>query len=123
MLKSKANVVGLHPMFGPTVDSFKSQTIIVCPARVEDHLLHRLIAIFRHEGARCTITTPEEHDRMMAVVQGLTHYVTLCMAESIRRLGMDIETTKEFTSPVYQIELSLIGRLLSQDPDLYADIL
>ncbi len=60
---------------------------------------------------------------MMAVVQGLTHYVTLCMADSIRRLGMDIEATQEFTSPVYQIELSLVGRLLSQDPDLYADIL
>ena len=123
MLKSKANVVGLHPMFGPTVGSLKSQTIIVCPARVEDHLLHRLIAIFRAEGARCTIATPEEHDRMMAVVQGLTHYVTLCMAESIRRLGLDIGETKEYTSPVYQIELSLVGRLLSQDPDLYADIL
>ena len=60
---------------------------------------------------------------MMAVVQGLTHYVTLCMADSIRRLGMDIADTRKFTSPVYQIELSLVGRLLSQDPDLYADIL
>jgi len=123
MLKSKANVVGFHPMFGPTVGSLKSQTIIVCPARVEDHLLHRLVGIFGKEGARCTMTTPEKHDRMMAVVQGLTHYVTLCMADSIRRLGMDIEATREFTSPVYQIELALVGRLLSQDPDLYADIL
>jgi len=60
---------------------------------------------------------------MMAVVQGLTHYVTLCMAESIRRLGVDIDATEEFTSPVYQIELALVGRLLSQDPELYADIL
>jgi prephenate dehydrogenase len=123
MLKSKANVVGLHPMFGPTVGSLKSQTVIVCPVRVEEHLLHKLVRIFRNEGARCTMTTPEEHDKMMAVVQGLTHYVTLCMADSIRRLGMDIGATREFTSPVYQIELSLVGRLLSQDPDLYADIL
>jgi prephenate dehydrogenase len=123
MLKSEANVVGLHPMFGPSVSSLKSQTIIVCPARVEEHLVHRLMAVFRAEGARCTPATPEEHDRMMAVVQGLTHYVTLCMADSIRRLGMDIEATREYTSPVYQIELSLVGRLLSQDPDLYADIL
>lgn len=123
MMKSEADVVGLHPMFGPTVSSLKKQTIIVCPARVEDKRLKNLIAIFRKEGARCTIATPEEHDRMMAVVQGLTHYVTLCMAESIRRLGINIENTQEFTSPVYQIELSLVGRLLSQDPGLYADIL
>lgn len=123
MMRSAADVVGLHPMFGPTVSSLKSQTIIVCPVRVQDPELHELVAVFQNEGARCTMTTPEEHDKMMAVVQGLTHYVTLCMADSIRRLGMDIVATREFTSPVYQIELSLVGRLLSQDPDLYADIL
>ncbi len=59
----------------------------------------------------------------MAVVQGLTHFVTICMADSIRRMGIDIQKTEEFMSPVYQIELGLFGRLLSQDPALYADIL
>ena len=123
MLKSKAEVIGLHPMFGPTVHSLKQQTIIACPARAKQESVDTLLAVFRAEGAVCTITTPEEHDRMMAVVQGLTHFVTLCMAESIRRLGTDVKRTKSFMSPVYQIELSLAGRLLSQDPDLYGSIL
>lgn len=123
MLASKAHVIGLHPMFGPTVKTLKHQTIIVCPARADETHLHNLLSIFRAEGAECTLTTPEQHDRMVAVVQGLTHFVTLCMADSIRRLGIDIEKTQAFTSPVYQIELSLVGRLLSQDPALYADIL
>jgi prephenate dehydrogenase len=123
MLKTKAQVIGLHPMFGPTVASLHHQTIIVCPARADESRLHALLSIFRGEGAECTLATPEQHDRMMAVVQGLTHYVTLCMAESVRRLGIDIGTTQAFTSPVYQIELALVGRLLGQDPDLYGDIL
>lgn len=123
MLASKAQVIGLHPMFGPTVRSLAGQTIIICPARADPSVLYSLIATFREEGAECTITTPEAHDRMMAVVQGLTHFMTLTMADSIRRLGIDIEKTKAFTSPVYQMELGVVGRLLSQDPDLYADIL
>jgi prephenate dehydrogenase len=123
MLESKASVIGLHPLFGPTVPSLRHQTIIVCPARATDETLRSLLSLFYHEGAKCTLATPEQHDRMMAVVQGLTHFVTLCMADSVRRLGLDIETTRAFTSPVYQIELSLVGRLLSQDPSLYADIL
>lgn len=123
MLRSKAEVIGLHPMFGPTVHSLRHQTIIVCPARCNDTALHDLLAIFRQQEAECTITTPEAHDRMMAVVQGLTHFVTLCMADSLRRLGIGIGKTEAFTSPVYQIELSLMGRLLSQDAALYADIL
>jgi prephenate dehydrogenase len=123
MLESKADVIGLHPMFGPTVSSLRSQTIIVCPARADESRTGALLKVFRAEGATCTITTPEEHDQMVAVVQGLTHFVTLCMADTIRSLGVDIRATQEFTSPVYQIELSLMGRLLSQDSGLYADIL
>jgi len=123
MLQSDAQVIGLHPLFGPTVQSLRRQTIIVCPARAEEHIVLSLLALFSREGAQCTLTTPEHHDRMMAVVQGLTHFVTLCMADSVRRLGIDIESTRAFTSPVYQLELSLVGRLLSQDPSLYADIL
>jgi prephenate dehydrogenase len=123
MLKTDAQVIGLHPLFGPTVQSLRHQTIIVCPARADEEVVSSLITVFSNEGAGCTIATPDQHDRMMAVVQGLTHFVTLCMADSIRRLDIDINTTRAFTSPVYQIELSLVGRLLSQDPSLYADIL
>lgn len=123
MLESRAQVIGLHPMFGPTVSSLRHQTIVVCPVRTDEDTLGKLLAILKAEGAECTVTTPDAHDRMMAVVQGLTHFVTLCMADSVRRLGIDIETTRAFTSPVYQIELALVGRLLSQDPSLYADIL
>lgn len=123
MLRSEADVIGLHPMFGPTVKSLRQQTIIVCPARTSEARLHDLLAIFHAEGAACTITTPEQHDRMMAVVQGLTHYMTLCMADTVRRLGINLEKTADFTSPVYQIEISVMGRLLSQDAGLYADIL
>ena len=123
MLRSKAEVIGLHPMFGPTVSSISGQTIVMCPARAADATLDQLKSIFLKEGAVCTIATPEDHDRIMAIVQGLTHFVTICMADSIRRLGVDIQETEKFMSPVYQIELSLMGRLLSQDPALYADIL
>ncbi len=123
MLASAADVIGLHPMFGPTVSSIKGQTIIACPARGSGSRTEAFLTIFRAEGAKVTIATPAEHDKMVAVVQGLTHFVTLTMARTLRRLDIDIRATQEFTSPVYQIELALVGRLLSQDPALYADIL
>jgi prephenate dehydrogenase len=123
MLKSEADVIGLHPMFGPAVKSLRNQTIIVCPARAGAARVAALVAVFEAQGAVCTIATPEEHDRTVAVVQGLTHFVTLCVADTVRRLGVDLRKTEQFESPVYQIELSLVGRLLSQDPALYAGIL
>jgi prephenate dehydrogenase len=123
MLASRAEVIGLHPMFGPTVPSLLRQTIIMCPERCREETRKNMVEIFEQEGARVTFSTPMEHDRIMAVVQGLTHFVTLSMAETMRRSEMSPGRTEEFTSPVYQIELGLVGRLLSQDPELYADML
>lgn len=123
MLRSPAQVVGLHPMFGPTVPSFHGQTIIVTPARCTEEALAPLLTLFRGEGARITITSPDTHDRMMAIVQGLMHFVTLSMAETMRRSGVSPEDTFPYMSPVYRIEMGLIGRLLAQDARLYGDIM
>ncbi len=123
MLESDAMVIGLHPMFGPTVPGITGQTIIATPARCSFQARDSLLGIFESQGARITLTTPDEHDRMMAIVQGLTHFVTLTIAETMRKSGIDPKETMRFTSPVYQIELGLVGRLLAQDQSLYADIL
>jgi prephenate dehydrogenase len=123
MLRSSAEVIGLHPMFGPGIASLQGQTIIACPVRCRKETADEIFCTFAHQGARVVITTPEEHDRMMAVIQGLTHFSTLCMAETMRRIGIDIDEALRCTSPVYRIEIGLIGRLLGQDPNLYADML
>jgi prephenate dehydrogenase len=123
MLESAASVIGLHPMFGPSIPSLRGQTIIATPARCSPGTAASLLSIFEREGAKITFSTPEEHDRIMAVVQGLTHVVTLTVAGTMRRLGTTPADTEPFMSPVYQIEMGLVGRLLSQDPDLYGDIL
>lgn len=123
MLASRAEVIGLHPMFGPGAASLRGQTIVVTPARCSPETLERLLSIFRDQGAAITISTPEEHDRMMAVIQGLTHFGTLAKAEAIRRIGTDVAETLTYTSPIYRIEMGLVGRILAQDAGLYGDIL
>ncbi|MDD1644727.1 MAG: prephenate dehydrogenase/arogenate dehydrogenase family protein [Methanomicrobiales archaeon] len=123
MLASRAQVIGFHPMFGPAVNGLRNQTIIATPARCREETAERLYRTFRAEGARVTVTTPEAHDRLMAVIQGITHFSTLCIAGAMQTLGTDIGEALAATSPVYRIQLDLVGRLLSQDPALYADIL
>jgi len=123
MIESDADVIGMHPMFGPTADSLQGQTIVITPGRCKDEQVRMLSDLFSSQGARVTVTTPEHHDRMMAVIQGLTHFKALVMAETMRRLGITPEETELFMSPIYRIETSVAGRILAQDPMLYADIL
>lgn len=123
MLTSKARVIGLHPMFGPTVGTIWGQTIVATPARCNEDDFRFFRTIFEGQGARVTVTTPEQHDRMMAVIQGLTHFKAILLAGTMRRLGISPADTELFMSPVYRIETGIAGRLLAQNPDLYADIL
>jgi len=132
MLKSEAQVMGLHPMFGPSLSSIKGQTIVATPVRCSESDKEFLFDIFRNEGASVCIMTPGEHDRVMSIVQGLVHFATLSVAEAVRNTleksdksgdKLTLDTVISVMSPVYRIEMGLIGRILGQDAGLYGDIL
>ena len=67
MLESKAQVIGLHPMFGPTVSSIIRQTIVMCPARVTGTTLSDFRDIFLREErsapSRPRGARPDDGDR------------------------------------------------------------
>jgi len=123
MRRSAAPAVGLHPIFGPGLDTIAGQTVAVTPATATEAQYGALIAVLEAAGARLAFTTPERHDELMAVVQGLAHALSLVLAGTMRGLGADLDELLGFMSPVYRIELGLVGRLLAQDPALYGPIL
>jgi prephenate dehydrogenase len=117
----RGEVLGMHPMFGPTVASLLRQKWVLCPVRpgrwsrwLEGELGKLGLELLRSE--------PRAHDRMMSAVQVLVHFHTLVMGEALRRAGLGVEESLRFTSPIYRIELAVVGRLFGQDPDLYAEI-
>ena len=115
-------VLGLHPMFGPTVDSMLRQKVVVCDVK-SGPLGAWLRQEIGHLGAELVESDPLTHDRMMAVVQVLVHFNTIVTGEALRRSGASVEESLVFTSPIYRLELAFVGRLFAQDPKLYAEIL
>ena len=118
---AKCEVIGMHPMFGPNVSSFKNQTIILCPARTK-RWLKWIIEIFEKNDAKIKIITPEKHDKIMSIIQGLNHFSTLTVAHAMKSLGKNFEEIKEYTSQIYNLRMMMIARILNQDHGLYANI-
>ncbi len=122
MLSStQAQVVGTHPLFGPFTDSIKGQNVIICPGR-GTAWLKWVEEEFQSKGAVVKRMDPISHDRNMAVVQGLTHFLTVCMGRTLQKMNMVPDEAKSCSTPVFRLNIDLIGRLFSQDPDLYASI-
>src|SRR5659263_208997 len=79
-------VVGTHPLFGPREASIEGQTMVLCQGRGE-RWFQWLQDFLNQAGARVKITTAAEHDRLMAVVQGLAHFILIAFGTVIRDLG------------------------------------
>lgn len=116
-------VLGTHPMFGPTMPTLRGQTIILTPAeRKTGKWLPEIQSLFESDGAHIEILDADEHDEIMAVVQALTHFAYIGIGAALKALDFDVERSRRFMSPVYEIMIDFVGRILDQNPELYASI-
>lgn len=118
-------VLPTHPMFGPFISTIAWQIFVLTPLNSEDKNDERYIFLknfLENKGAKVVEETPEEHDKMMAVVQGLTHFNMFVLADTMKNLDFDIEKSFSFVSPIYKIMISSVGRYIGQNPKLYGDI-
>lgn len=114
-------IIGTHPMFAPSIKSMQAHVIIFTPVK-EGHWLPIIKELFEESGANVEIADAGQHDRMMAVIQGLTHFAYIAIGATLKEIDFDVEGSRKFMSPVYEIMLDFVGRILAQNPELYAMI-
>lgn len=115
-------VVGLHPMFGPDVSGLVKQVIAVCHGRNQEQyqwLLDQL-ALW---GAVLYESEAENHDHAMSFIQVMRHFSTFVYGAHLQQEQVDLDQLLKFSSPIYRLELAMVGRLFAQNPSLYADII
>jgi len=115
-------VVGFHPMFGPDVGSLAKQVVVVCHGR-QSQDYQWLLEQIQIWGARLVEAEPERHDKAMQLVQAMRHFSSFVYGLNLYKEEADIESLLQFSSPIYRLELAMVGRLFAQSPELYADII
>ena len=118
----KGPVVGLHPMFGPDAPGMIKQVVVACEGRYSEQY-QWLIEQMRIWGATIHNSTAKEHDEAMAYIQVMRHFNTFVYGEHLRGEDPDLNSLTMFSSPIYRLELAMVGRLFAQSPQLYADII
>ncbi|MDU6412042.1 MAG: bifunctional chorismate mutase/prephenate dehydrogenase [Yersiniaceae bacterium] len=115
-------VLGLHPMFGPDVGSLAKQVVVYCDGREPD-AYQWLLEQLQVWGARLHRISAVEHDQNMAFIQALRHFATFAYGLHLAEENVQLEQLLALSSPIYRLELAMVGRLFAQDPQLYADII
>lgn len=115
-------VIGLHPLFGPTTSTMDKQIIVVTPGRNLPSC-QWLIDQFSAWGTIILQVNAQEHDEIMSIVQTVRHFATFAFGQFLCHKQIDLSRTIEFSSPIYRLELGMVGRLFAQDPSLYSEII
>lgn len=115
-------VVGLHPMFGPDVTNLVKQTIITCEGRYPEKYqwLMDQLAVW---GAKIHPVTAQAHDQAMSTVQVMRHFSTIAYGYHLMSEGANLQELVDMSSPIYRLEIMMVGRLFAQNPVLYSDII
>lgn len=115
-------VLGLHPMFGPDSGSLAKQLVVWCDGR-QPEAYQWLLEQIQVWGARLHRISAVEHDQNMAFIQALRHFATFAYGLHLAEENVQLEQLLALSSPIYRLELAMVGRLFAQDPQLYADII
>jgi len=119
-IEAKVELVSLHPLFGPGAASVKGKDFVVVPVKPGQRyaaLKHRLIEL----GARVTEMEAEEHDRLMAIIQCMTHFVLLAYLDALKSMK-GLKKAEKFRTPMFATLLDLAKSVLAGNPELYGEL-
>ncbi|WP_231624293.1 prephenate dehydrogenase [Methanobrevibacter arboriphilus] len=121
LLNNDVEFIPTHPVFGPRTTNLEGQVVVLTPIsqkQKEEKWYPKVLKFLKDRKVRIIEASPEEHDNMMAVVQVLTHFSYISTASAIKKLGINIKDTRKFASPIYNLMVDMISRIVSQNPFL-----
>lgn len=122
LLQHRGPVLGLHPMFGPDISNIVKQVVVVCHGRGAEQY-QWLLKQFSVWGAVLTEKSAQQHDELMQLIQAMRHFSSLVYGVHLAEEQADLQQLLELSSPIYRLELAMVGRLFAQNAELYADIM
>lgn len=113
-------VVGTHPLFGPNPPE-NDQRVAVTPGREEQDEQAALLvdAWLVKLGFSPFRTTAEEHDRAVALIQGLNFITTVAYLATLSREDQSI---LDFLTPSFHRRLDAAKKMITQDSELFSTL-
>ena len=121
VLPETVEYIPTHPVFGPRTTNLNNQ-VIVLTADEKGEWYDKVYRYLKSKNMRIIETTAEKHDYMMSIVQVLTHFSFISTASAIEKLKVDLSETEDFESPIYNLMIDMIARIVAQNPYLTYNI-
>ncbi|MDD5509710.1 MAG: prephenate dehydrogenase [Dehalococcoidales bacterium] len=120
-IKSR-KVLGMHPMFGPGARDIANRSFMLTPTNEEEQTIaERAREYLEKREAKVTLVSPEEHDEIMTVVLGLSHFIAIVAGDTILRFNR-LRQVGNASGITFKLLSTLTESVISEDPELYASL-
>ena len=115
-LPDHVGIIASHPHFGPdSYSPFRELKTTLCNVRDSYNRFNELVEFFESQSIRIINHSPDEHDKMAAASQGITHFIGRVLNESGVR-STDINTLG------FNELLGVIEQTCNDSWDLFKDL-
>lgn len=115
-------VLGMHPMFGPGARGITNQSFVLTPTNDDETALAQKVREYLEtRGARVSLMSPDEHDEMMAVILGLSHFIAIVSADTLLSVNK-LKQMRAIGGSTFKLLLTLAEGVISEDPEFYTSL-
>lgn len=119
--KAGFRVTSLHPMFAPGPTLLHGRAILVCDAG-NHRATEDAKALFAPTALGLYDIALEEHDKVMAVVLGLSHLTNLVFGRAVAKAGLPFDLLGKIASTTFAKQIKTAAEVAAENPALYHEI-
>lgn len=119
------NCLSLHPMFGPGIKKMKNYVMValkVGGTEDYDEIVDELFKLFESDGLIITHTTPEEHDKRMALTLAVPHMFNILFLNLLRKSGIPLNELTRFTGTTFLLQKVFAESIIQREMDMFGEI-
>lgn len=111
----------IHPMFGPSANVLAGRHVVLIDTGDRD-ALETARSLFASTTALTVEMDLDEHDRLIALVLGLSHALNIAFTAALAGSGIEPERLRAVSSTTFGAQLAIAEGVARENPQLYFEI-
>jgi len=126
-LKNKfpVNCISLHPMFGPGIKDMKNYVMVVLKIGGTDKydiIINDLLDIFRSDGLIITETSPDIHDKRVALTLGVPHMLNILFLNLLKNSNENLNELTKYTGTTFLLQKVFAESIIQREMEMFGEI-
>jgi len=119
------NCISLHPMFGPGIKDMKNYVMVVLKIGGTDKydiIINDLLDIFRSDGLIITETSPDIHDKRVALTLGVPHMLNILFLNLLKNSNENLNELTKYTGTTFLLQKVFAESIIQREMEMFGEI-